>query len=85
MFTNTYVSRHTSPVGIFDSMRATKTHNCVLEGNQDNHATCWEHFVIPQPTFYKPIIEVQMPLHKTDGCPQARAYNISGKSRVAMV
>ena len=28
---------------------------------------CQERFVIPLPTFYKPMIKVQMPLYKTDG------------------
>ena len=31
--------------------------------------------MIPLPTFYKPIIEVQMPLYKTDGVVLSHLYN----------
>ena len=44
-----------------------KTHNHILEANVQNHATCQDSFVILQPMFYKPMIEAQMPLYKTDG------------------
>ena len=67
MCTSTYVSRHTLAVGIFDSISTTKTHNRVLEVNLYNRIACRQRFVIPLPTFYKPMIEVQMRLYKTDG------------------
>ena len=54
-------------VGIFDSISTTKTHNRVLEVNLYNCVACRERFVIPLPTFYKPMIKVQMCLYKTDG------------------
>jgi len=54
-------------VGIFDSISTTKTHNRVLEVNLYNRVACQQRFVIPLSTFYKPMIEVQMRLYKTDG------------------
>ena len=62
-----YINRHTLAVGIFDSISTTKTHNRVLEVNLYNRVACQQRFVIPLPTFYKPMIEVQMRLYKTDG------------------
>ena len=53
--------------GIFDSISTTKTHNCILEVNLYNRVAYQEHFVIPLHTFYKPMIEVQIHLYKTDG------------------
>ena len=68
---------------MFDSISTTKTDNRVLEVNLYNCVACRECFVIPlptfykpmmptfykpmTPTFYKPMIKVQMPLYKTDG------------------
>ena len=54
-------------VGIFDNISTTKTHNRILEVKLYNRVACQERFVIPLPTFYKPMIEVQMHLYKTDG------------------
>ena len=54
-------------VGIFDSIGTTKTHNRALEVNLYNRIACRERFMIPLPTFYKPMIEVQMCLYKSDG------------------
>ena len=54
-------------VGIFDSISTTKTHNRALEVNLYNRVACRERFMIPVPTFYKPMIEVQMRLYKSDG------------------
>ena len=54
-------------VGIFDSISTTKTHNRVFEVNLYNRVACQQRFVIPLPTFYKPMIEVQMRLYKSDG------------------
>ena len=54
-------------VGIFYSIITTKTHNCILEANLHSRVACWERFLIPLPTFYKPMIKVQMHLDKTDG------------------
>ena len=54
-------------VGIFDSISTTKTHNRVLEVNLYNCVTCRERFMIPLPTFYNPMIEVQMRLYKSHG------------------
>jgi len=54
-------------VGIFDIISTTKTHNRILEVNLYNCVACRQRFVIPLPTFYKPMIEVQMCLYKTDG------------------
>ena len=51
MFINTYVSRHTLAVGIFDSSNTTKIHNHVLEANLYKRAKCQERFVTPQPIF----------------------------------
>ena len=63
-------------VGIYDSISTTKNHNRVLEMNLCvyNCVACRERFVIPLPTFYKPIIEVQMPLYKTDGVVLTHLY-----------
>ena len=44
----------------------TKIHNRILEVNLYNRVACQERFVIPLPTFYKPVIEIQMRLYKTD-------------------
>jgi len=41
--------------------------NRVFEMNLYNRVACRKRFVIPLPTFYKPMIEVQMRLYKTDG------------------
>ena len=54
-------------VGIFDSISTIKTHNLVLEVNPYNRVACQERFVILKSTFYKPMIEIQMPLYKNDG------------------
>ena len=59
-------------VGIFDSISTTKTHNRVLEVNLYNRVACRQRFVIPLPTFYKPMIEVQMRLYKTDSVISSR-------------
>ena len=61
-------------VGIFDSINTTKTHNRVFEMNLYNRVACRKRFVIPLPTFYKPIIEVQMRLYKTDGVIPSRLF-----------
>ena len=61
--------------GISDSISTTKTHNRILEANLYNRVACQEHFVIPLPTFYKPMIEGQMPLYKTDGVVPTRICN----------
>ena len=55
--------RHTLAVGIFDSISTTTTHNRILEANLYNCAACQKRFVMPLPTLYKPMIEVQMPLY----------------------
>ena len=75
MFTNTIVSIRTLAERVFVSINATKTHNHVLEMNLYNRVTCRECFVIPQPTFKKPMINVQIPLFKTDGMIFARLCN----------
>ena len=54
-------------VGIFDSISTTKTHNRILEVNLYNRVACRQRFVIPLPTFYKPMIEVQKRSYKSDG------------------
>ena len=53
-------------VGIIDSISTTKTDNRILEVNLYNRVACRQHFVIPLPTFYIPMIKVQMRLYKTD-------------------
>ena len=49
------------------NISTTKTHNHVLEANEDNHATCQEYFVMIKPMFCKPMIKVQIPLYKCNG------------------
>ena len=61
-------------VGIFDSINTTKTHNRVFEMNLNNRVACRKRFVIPLPTFYKPMIEVQMRLYKNDGVIPSRLF-----------
>ena len=54
-------------VGRFDSISKTKTYNRILEVNLYNRVAYREPFVMPLPMFYKPMIEFQMRLYKTDG------------------
>ena len=63
-------------IEIFDSTNTTKTQNHVLEANLYKHI-CRERLVIPQPTFYKPMIKVQIPLYKTGDVVSIRLCNYS--------
>ena len=61
-----YISRNILAVGISDSISTTQTHNRISKVNLYNLVACREFFVITLLTL-KPMIEGQMPLHKTDG------------------
>ena len=47
-------------MGIFDSISTTKTHNCALKVNLYYRVAFRESFMIPLPTFHKPMIKIQM-------------------------
>ena len=69
------ISRHTLAVRIFDSISITKTHNRILKLNLYNRVMCRERFMILELTFYKVMIEVQIPLYKTNGVVFPRLCN----------